>query len=120
MEELPLQMLQVGSGSDGREIAVRRRNGRAPGLFWLGGYRSDMAGSKAMALDGFGLTTTEGAGLGALTPALAELAAVGLTGFLATAVLAAGRHLADQGHGTIVNMSSVASSVKVPASSATW
>ena len=54
MEELPLQMLQVGSGSDGREIAVRRRNGRAPGLFWLGGYRSDMAGSKAMALDGFG------------------------------------------------------------------
>src|SRR5690606_14250904 len=26
----------------------------APGLFWLGGYRSDMAGSKAGALDAFG------------------------------------------------------------------
>lgn len=42
-----------------------------------------------MALDGFGLTTTENAGLAALAPALGGLAAVGLTGFLATAVLAA-------------------------------
>lgn len=41
-----------------------------------------------MALDGFGLTITEGAGLGALTPTLGGLAAVGLAGFLATAVLA--------------------------------
>lgn len=38
----------------GRQIAVERRAGRQPGLFWLGGFRSDMAGSKAMALDRFG------------------------------------------------------------------
>lgn len=44
----------VGSGSDAREIAVLRRSGQAPGLFWLGGFRSDMAGSKAQALDAFG------------------------------------------------------------------
>ena len=28
-----------------------RRDGAGPGLFWLGGFRSDMAGSKAEALD---------------------------------------------------------------------
>lgn len=38
----------------GRPIAVERRAGRAPGLFWLGGFRSDMTGSKALALDRFG------------------------------------------------------------------
>ncbi len=37
-----------------RNIAIERRPGRQPGLFWLGGFRSDMAGSKAMALDRFG------------------------------------------------------------------
>ena len=42
--------LSVGS----REIAVLRRPGRAPGLFWLGGFRSDMTGSKAVAVDSFG------------------------------------------------------------------
>ncbi|WP_159586804.1 alpha/beta hydrolase [Chelativorans xinjiangense] len=36
---------------DGTEIAVRHRPGRAPGLVWLGGYRSDMKGTKAEALD---------------------------------------------------------------------
>lgn len=35
----------------GAAIAVRRREGRAPGLVWLGGYRSDMLGTKAQALD---------------------------------------------------------------------
>ena len=35
----------------GVAIAVRRREGRAPGLVWLGGYRSDMLGTKARALD---------------------------------------------------------------------
>jgi pimeloyl-ACP methyl ester carboxylesterase len=34
-----------------RPIAVRARTGRAPGLFWLGGFKSDMAGTKALALD---------------------------------------------------------------------
>lgn len=35
----------------GESIAVRCRAGRAPGLVWLGGYRSDMMGTKALALD---------------------------------------------------------------------
>jgi pimeloyl-ACP methyl ester carboxylesterase len=36
---------------DGRAIAFRRRAGVMPGLVWLGGYRSDMKGTKAGALD---------------------------------------------------------------------
>jgi len=40
--------------TDGERIAVRRREGASPGLFWLGGYRSDMTGTKAEALDRFG------------------------------------------------------------------
>jgi pimeloyl-ACP methyl ester carboxylesterase len=36
---------------EGDSIAVRLRQGRAPGLVWLGGYRSDMRGTKAEALD---------------------------------------------------------------------
>ncbi len=38
---------------EGDRIAVRRRTGRSPGAVWLGGYRSDMAGTKAEALDGW-------------------------------------------------------------------
>jgi pimeloyl-ACP methyl ester carboxylesterase len=44
----------VGKDAEAREIAVEQRSGKAPGLFWLGGFRSDMAGSKAMALDALG------------------------------------------------------------------
>jgi len=36
---------------DGTRIAARRRPGRLPGVAWLGGYRSDMKGTKAAALD---------------------------------------------------------------------
>jgi pimeloyl-ACP methyl ester carboxylesterase len=37
---------------DGAEIAVRNRAGQvAPGIVWLGGYRSDMLGTKAVVLD---------------------------------------------------------------------
>ncbi|QPC86116.1 alpha/beta fold hydrolase [Mesorhizobium sp. NBSH29] len=43
------EILDVG----GVPIAVRRRKGRGPGLMWLGGYRSDMSGTKAAALDGW-------------------------------------------------------------------
>lgn len=32
-------------------IAVRQRTGATPGLFWLGGFKSDMRGTKAEALD---------------------------------------------------------------------
>ena len=36
---------------DGRRLAVRRREGRGPALLFLPGYRSDMDGGKATALD---------------------------------------------------------------------
>lgn len=35
---------------DGTAIAVRRQEGDAPGVMWLGGYKSDMLGTKAEAL----------------------------------------------------------------------
>jgi len=38
---------------DGVPIALRRQEGRAPGLMWLGGYRSDMGGTKAETLAAF-------------------------------------------------------------------
>lgn len=44
-------MIEVGSGPDARAIAVRARQGTGPGLFWLGGFASDMKGTKAQALD---------------------------------------------------------------------
>src|SRR6202051_2352553 len=45
--------IEVGQskGSEARRIAVRTRAGGAPGLFWLGGFKSDMQGTKAIALD---------------------------------------------------------------------
>ncbi|MEO3386928.1 alpha/beta hydrolase [Mesorhizobium sp. CAU 1741] len=38
---------------DGTRIAVRHRGGRTPGIVWLGGYRSDMMGTKAETLNGW-------------------------------------------------------------------
>ncbi len=49
MDETEAQFLDV----EGRRIAVRHRAGAAPGFVWLGGYRSDMKGTKAAALDGW-------------------------------------------------------------------
>ncbi|MGE3148178.1 MAG: alpha/beta hydrolase [Pseudorhodoplanes sp.] len=49
MHDSCLKMLTIGT--DNRTIAVRQRDGRAPGLVWLGGFRSDMKGTKAQALD---------------------------------------------------------------------
>jgi pimeloyl-ACP methyl ester carboxylesterase len=43
--------IDVGEGAAHRRIAVRARTGRPPGLFWLGGFNSDMRGTKALALD---------------------------------------------------------------------
>src|SRR6202011_5210292 len=43
--------IQVGQDAAERRIAVRARAGTAPGLFWLGGFNSDMKGTKALALD---------------------------------------------------------------------
>jgi pimeloyl-ACP methyl ester carboxylesterase len=38
---------------DGATIAYRRRAGRSPGVIFLGGFMSDMTGTKAQALDAF-------------------------------------------------------------------
>jgi pimeloyl-ACP methyl ester carboxylesterase len=46
-----LKHFTVGEGDDARRIAVLACPGRAPGIFWLGGFRSDMTGTKAEALD---------------------------------------------------------------------
>src|SRR5215475_551111 len=43
--------IEVGMADSARRIAVRARAGRPPGLFWLGGFNSDMKGTKAVALD---------------------------------------------------------------------
>lgn len=51
MNDSCLKSIQIGTGSDARIIAVRQRPGAAPGLFWLGGFKSDMRGTKAEALD---------------------------------------------------------------------
>jgi pimeloyl-ACP methyl ester carboxylesterase len=48
-----LTFIDVGEGGDARAIAVRTRAGAAPGLFWLGGFKSDMRGTKAAALATF-------------------------------------------------------------------
>ena len=49
-----VERLTVGTGTAARDIAILRRAGGEPGLFWLGGFRSDMLGSKARALDELG------------------------------------------------------------------
>jgi pimeloyl-ACP methyl ester carboxylesterase len=49
----PLAHIDVGSDAAARSIAVRARAGSAPGLLWLGGFNSDMKGTKALALDGW-------------------------------------------------------------------
>lgn len=36
---------------DGARLAIRARPGSSPAVIWLGGYRSDMKGTKAAALD---------------------------------------------------------------------
>jgi pimeloyl-ACP methyl ester carboxylesterase len=51
MTQARLEHLTVGTGEAAREIAILARDGAAPGIFWLGGFRSDMEGTKAEALD---------------------------------------------------------------------
>ena len=50
-EEAEPVLIEVGKDDSARRIAVRAREGSAPGLFWLGGFNSDMKGTKALALD---------------------------------------------------------------------
>lgn len=56
MGEAAPEFLIVGTGAAARRIAVRSRPGAAPGLFWLGGFKSDMKGIKALALDQWAAT----------------------------------------------------------------
>jgi pimeloyl-ACP methyl ester carboxylesterase len=51
-----LKSLAVGTGQAARPIAVRQRPGGPPGLFWLGGFKSDMQGTKAETLDAWAQT----------------------------------------------------------------
>ena len=45
--------ITVGDGASARRIAVETREGVGPPVVWFGGFRSDMAGTKADALDAF-------------------------------------------------------------------
>jgi pimeloyl-ACP methyl ester carboxylesterase len=47
------EYIEAGEGAARRRLAVRARQGSTPGLFWLGGFHSDMKGTKAAALDDF-------------------------------------------------------------------
>ncbi len=51
MHDVCLKFLEVGTGKAARRIAVRIRQGTTPALLWLGGFKSDMNGIKAQALD---------------------------------------------------------------------
>lgn len=51
---LTQESITVGDGADARRIAIRKRDGGNPGIFWLGGFKSDMVGTKAEALDALG------------------------------------------------------------------
>src|SRR5712691_13448062 len=51
MSDCCLKFIPVGTGADARRIAVRQRAGSTPGILWLGGFKSDMKGTKAAALD---------------------------------------------------------------------
>jgi pimeloyl-ACP methyl ester carboxylesterase len=50
MNDNSLKFLHIGEGAARRGVAVRSHDGAAPGLLWLGGYKSDMKGTKAVAL----------------------------------------------------------------------
>ena len=50
MADNSLKFLPVGEGAQRRAIAIRALAGVPPGLFWLGGYKSDMKGTKSQAL----------------------------------------------------------------------
>jgi pimeloyl-ACP methyl ester carboxylesterase len=50
MNDKSLKFLHIGEGRERRAIAVRAAPGASPGLVWLGGYKSDMRGTKAVAL----------------------------------------------------------------------
>ncbi len=73
-----VQFETVGAPSDKRHIAYIRTQGNAPGVFWLGGYVSDMQGTKVLALDrwarrsGHAMTRFDYSGHGASHGAFAD------------------------------------------------
>jgi pimeloyl-ACP methyl ester carboxylesterase len=57
------EFIEVGGENEARRIAVRCRPGNvsgAPCVVWLGGYRSDMMGTKAEAIDQWALANGHG------------------------------------------------------------
>jgi pimeloyl-ACP methyl ester carboxylesterase len=60
MNDNSLKFLDIGEGSDRRKIAVRTQTGSEPGLVWLGGFKSDMKGTKAAALADWAARTGRG------------------------------------------------------------
>lgn len=54
MSEPQRHDIEVGEGAEARRVAVLHRPGRVPAAVWLGGFHSDMAGTKACALDAWG------------------------------------------------------------------
>lgn len=55
----PPSYIELGEGAHRRRIAYRGRRGSSdrPGIVWLGGFRSDMRGGKASALDAHAAAT---------------------------------------------------------------
>lgn len=49
-----MKFIEVGAKPEIRKIALLQRPGNNPALFWLGGFKSDMKGTKATALDRIG------------------------------------------------------------------
>jgi pimeloyl-ACP methyl ester carboxylesterase len=49
--EPELQFIDVGAGGNRRRIAYRKRNGAGPAVVWCGGFKSDMASTKAARID---------------------------------------------------------------------
>src|SRR5262249_3773962 len=50
MNDICPKYLDLGTEATARRIAVRAQEGAGPALFWLGGFKSDMGGTKAQAL----------------------------------------------------------------------
>jgi pimeloyl-ACP methyl ester carboxylesterase len=47
------EIRRILARGDGASIAYRQRPGKSPGVVFIGGFRSDMTGSKAESIDGF-------------------------------------------------------------------
>jgi pimeloyl-ACP methyl ester carboxylesterase len=63
LSDAELQFLDIGAGEEKRRIAFRRRISQRvgqPGLVWLCGFKSDMASTKAAALDDYCAQTGRG------------------------------------------------------------